>query len=131
MAVIAADLDFFKRINDAHGHAMGDRVLKDFCARTTAMLRITDVMARFGGEEFVVLLPGTDKAGAQHMAERLRGEIETQRDSTLPTCTVSLGVAVWEGSAQPLLDIQALINRADAALYNAKAGGRNRVSMAD
>ncbi len=128
LAVIACDLDWFKRINDAHGHAMGDEVLKDFCARTQAMLRTADVLARFGGEEFVVMLPDTDLEGARHLAERLRHEIEQQRDARLPAYTVSLGVAA-SSRGHTATDIHSLISRADEALYRAKVRGRNRVEF--
>lgn len=131
LAVIAADLDLFKRVNDEHGHHVGDRVLQDFCRRALGMLRSSDVMARFGGEEFVILLPETDAVGGQRMAERLRQEIATCRDTSLPDYTVSLGLAVWSGPSDQPIHIQALIDRADAALYRAKANGRNCVVLAD
>lgn len=130
IAVLCCDLDFFKRINDTHGHQTGDRVLKDFCTRVKGMLRTADIMARFGGEEFVLLLPDTGLAGAQHLAERLRREIETPRDPSLPGYTVSIGVAAWAGPAEALINIQAMLSQADRALYQAKAGGRNQVGIA-
>jgi diguanylate cyclase (GGDEF)-like protein len=83
LAVITSDIDFFKKVNDTHGHHVGDLVIKDYAHRAAQMLRLPDILARFGGEEFVILLPETD--------------------------------------------IEALISEADAALYRAKPGGRNRV----
>ena len=127
LAVITSDIDFFKKVNDTYGHHIGDLVIKDFSNRATQMLRLPDILARFGGEEFVILLPDTGMAEARHVAERIRQEIQTQRDKALPAYTVSLGVAVTPGSAGPVADIEALITAADAALYKAKQSGRNRV----
>jgi diguanylate cyclase (GGDEF)-like protein len=127
LAVITSDIDFFKKVNDSYGHHVGDLVIKDYARRAAAMLRLPDVLARFGGEEFVILLPDTDLASARQAAERIRREIETRRDPPLPHYTVSLGVAVAQGNAGDAADIEALIAMADAALYRAKQGGRNRV----
>ena len=127
LAVIAGDIDFFKKVNDTHGHHVGDLVIKDFAHRAQGMLRVPDILARFGGEEFVILLPDTDLDSARQVAERIRRELETRRDKTLPRYTASLGVAVTPGAAGPAADIEALIAVADAALYRAKQGGRNRV----
>jgi diguanylate cyclase (GGDEF)-like protein len=127
LAVITADIDFFKKVNDTHGHHVGDLVIKDFGRRAAQMLRLPDILARCGGEEFVILLPETDLANARHVAERIRQEVGTRRDSQLPAYTASLGVAVAQGLAGEAADIEALIAEADAALYRAKQGGRNRV----
>jgi diguanylate cyclase (GGDEF)-like protein len=127
LAVITSDIDFFKKVNDTYGHHIGDLVIKDYASRSAAMLRMADILARFGGEEFVILLPDTGLAEARHAAERIRQEIETQRDAKLPRYTVSLGVAVAQGKAGQAADVEALIAAADAALYRAKQGGRNRV----
>jgi len=127
LAVITSDIDFFKKVNDTHGHHVGDLVIKDYANRSAQMLRLPDILARFGGEEFVILLPETDRAEAMHVAERIRLEIETHRNKALPTYTVSLGVAVAQGTAGDAADLEALISEADAALYKAKQGGRNRV----
>jgi len=129
LAVIASDIDFFKKVNDTHGHHIGDLVIKDYAHRSAQMLRLPDILARFGGEEFVVLLPDTSLAEAQHVAERIRHEIGTRRDKALPPYTVSLGVAVAQGNAGQAADIEALVAEADAALYRAKQGGRNRVEV--
>jgi diguanylate cyclase (GGDEF)-like protein len=127
LAVVTADIDFFKKVNDTHGHHVGDLVIKDFARRASRLLRVPDILARFGGEEFVILLPDTDRANARHVAERIRREVATQRDKALPAYTASLGVAVAQGAPGDAADIEALIAAADAALYRAKQGGRNRV----
>lgn len=127
LAVITSDIDFFKKVNDTFGHHIGDRVIKDYARRAQQQLRIPDILARFGGEEFVILLPDTGIAEARQVAERIRKEIETQRDKGLPTYTVSLGVSIAQGKVGDAADIEVLIAEADAALYRAKQGGRNRV----
>ncbi|MCX8018626.1 MAG: GGDEF domain-containing protein, partial [Rhodocyclaceae bacterium] len=127
LAVIVSDIDFFKKVNDTHGHHIGDQVIKDFARRAQSLLRMPDILARFGGEEFVILLPDTDLAHACQVAERIRRELEIPRDPTLPRYTASLGVAATQWQAGDAADIEALIAAADAALYRAKQGGRNRV----
>lgn len=127
LAVITSDIDFFKKVNDTYGHHVGDLVIKDFANRSAGMLRVPDILARFGGEEFVILLPDTGLGEARHVAERIRQEIEMHRDKALPRYTASLGVSVTQGEAGQAADIEALIAEADAALYRAKQGGRNRV----
>lgn len=130
LALIAIDLDRFKSINDGHGHAVGDAVLVDFATQAQAQLRIIDQIARIGGEEFVVVLPGTDAKGAQQVAERIRRLLE-QRTLPIPGGTLrytsSFGVAELEPQ-HPGLD--RWLARADAALYAAKGNGRNRVELA-
>jgi diguanylate cyclase (GGDEF)-like protein len=123
MSVLLLDLDHFKAINDTHGHLVGDRVLVDFTERVRALLRLPDRLGRFGGEEFVVLLPETQLDKARLVAERIRADIE-QADDELPRRTVSIGVTV---SFPDDPDLDGLLTRADAALYRAKDGGRNRV----
>ncbi len=127
LAAIVCDIDFFKKVNDTHGHHVGDLVIKDFARRAGAMLRLPDVLARFGGEEFVVLLPDTGPQDACRVAERIRQEIGKRRDATLPPYTVSLGVAAADGDDTAPADLEGLLAQADAALYRAKQGGRNRV----
>ena len=129
LAVITSDIDFFKKVNDKHGHHVGDLVIKDFTARAAQMLRLPDILARFGGEEFVILLPDTGIAEARNVAERIRREIETHRNKALPAYTVSLGLSVTQGDAGQAADMEALIAEADAALYRAKQRGRNRVEV--
>jgi len=127
LAVITSDIDFFKKVNDTYGHHIGDLVIKDFAHRAAQMLRLPDIFARFGGEEFVILLPDTGITEAKQVAERIRQEIQTQRNKDLPAYTVSLGLSVAKGVSGDAADIEALLAEADAALYKAKQGGRNRV----
>jgi diguanylate cyclase (GGDEF)-like protein len=127
LAVVTSDIDFFKKVNDSHGHHVGDLVIKDYASRAGQQLRVPDILARFGGEEFVFLLPDTGKAEAVKVAERIRREIAKRGSKKLPAYTVSLGVAVAQGEPGQAADIEALIAEADAALYRAKQGGRNRV----
>ncbi|HJV23249.1 MAG TPA: GGDEF domain-containing protein [Holophagaceae bacterium] len=126
-SVILCDLDFFKGVNDTHGHPAGDAVLRIFAEVTAQTFREPDMVGRIGGEEFLVLLPETDSDGALVGAERLRRALEaTPVDiggGTLLRVTCSLGVAARrEDDTEP----GALVGRADAALYKAKAAGRNR-----
>ncbi len=123
LSALMLDLDHFKRVNDEHGHLVGDRVLRDFTVRVQALLRRPDHLGRFGGEEFVVLLPGTGPQQALAVAQRILDS--RTADPALPACTVSIGV-VTQARGEPL---DALIERADAALYRAKANGRNRIEQ--
>lgn len=131
LAVIASDIDFFKKVNDTYGHQVGDQVIKDYALRAGHMLRLPDILARFGGEEFVILLPDTGLKEACQVAERIRREVEKKKPakekSALPPYTVSLGVAVANAGEGDFSDLEALLAHADAALYKAKQGGRNRV----
>ena len=112
------DIDHFKKINDENGHMFGDRTLQAVAKLIDDNVRDTDIVARYGGEEFVVVMPHTDLMGACIFSERLRETIETTLD-----LTVSGGIAQALDGDNP----QTLISRADAALYSAKAAGRNRV----
>jgi diguanylate cyclase (GGDEF)-like protein len=125
LSLLLFDVDHFKRINDTHGHATGDRVLADIVERAGAVMRNIDVVARLGGEEFAVLLPDTALDTALLVAERLRAALDRASDAgSLDTgYTVSIGVA----TLAPDESIDAMLSRADAALYAAKAGGRNAV----
>lgn len=123
MALLMIDLDHFKIINDSHGHPVGDRVLIDFVARVKSLLRQPDRLGRFGGEEFVALLPETPLTEARVVAERLRAMIEAKAED-LPPYTVSIGISV---SRLDDTGFDEIIMRADAALYQAKRAGRNRV----
>jgi len=126
-AVLLADLDHFKRINDEHGHLIGDEVLKLVAAQLIAAVREPVFVGRLGGEEFLVVLPDTDLESARQAAERIRESvagIDTQRLDGQPPLTVSLGVAA---SDRPTDTVSAMLRRADAALYDAKRAGRNRV----
>ena len=130
LALVAVDLDRFKTINDSHGHAAGDTVLRDFARVVSSQLRELDVVARIGGEEFVLLLPGTDVQGASKLAERVRLSIANSvvaiGDASL-SYTASFGIAGFE-PRQPGID--RWLARADGALYVAKNKGRNRVELA-
>lgn len=128
MSLGVVDVDHFKKINDQHGHQTGDRVLVEVARTLRGKLRPTDFVARFGGEEFVVIFPGTPLAGARIAAERLREAVSSaafkSRDgSALPRVTISLGLA----ALGPEQDIPALLEQADQCLYRAKHNGRNRV----
>ncbi|MDB5587052.1 MAG: Diguanylate cyclase protein [Devosia sp.] len=128
-AVIMADIDHFKAINDTHGHGVGDDVIRDVAQACKAALRQGDCFARFGGEEFIALLPMTNHAEALAMAEVLRETVATLafENRMPPAVTISLGVAGYLASSASLHDI---LNEADRQLYAAKAAGRNRVMMA-
>lgn len=128
MAVMLIDMDFFKSVNDTHGHDIGDVVLREFSQRLRRNIRGVDLACRFGGEEFVVLMPDTDFRQAQSVAERVRMAVaekpfESANGRPL-TVTCSVGVALNEhGSDSP----ESILKRADVALYRAKREGRNRV----
>lgn len=124
MALLLVDMDNFKPVNDAHGHAAGDRVLKEFVHEVLQELRSIDSLCRMGGDEFAVLMPETDQSGAVAAAERLRSRVEQNRE-LLAGVTVSIGAA----TLQPEDTLTSLVSRADTALYAAKGKGRNRVSL--
>jgi diguanylate cyclase (GGDEF)-like protein/PAS domain S-box-containing protein len=131
LAILMLDIDFFKKINDSHGHKLGDMVLKklaDICKNT---LREIDIVGRIGGEEFAILLPETDQPKAAEVAERLRIAIADtkipMKDGLPIQFTVSIGVACVLSDDD---NMDVLLNRADQALYQAKKTGRNRVCIA-
>ncbi len=125
LAVVLLDLDRFKEINDSFGHAAGDVMLRAVSRLLTSLARQGDTVARWGGEEFVVVLPETDLAGAQRFAERLRRTIEAQAIGEMKT-SASCGVATM----LPDDSVEELIGAADQALYLAKSNGRNRTESA-
>ena len=125
MALLIMDLDHFKEINDTYGHQAGDQALINFVARVNALLRGPDQLGRFGGEEFVALLPDTSLDEAIAVAERIRGACTLAGQA--PACTVSIGVTTNRKDND---SVDTLLARADAALYRAKAAGRNRVEVA-
>ena len=130
VAVVLADLDDFKQVNDRYGHAAGDEVLTAFADALRSTVRESDVAGRWGGEEFALLLPGTDAAGGAHLAERARAAIEARQvrmpNGDLCSVTASFGVAAFP-EARELGEILAA---ADTALYEAKNAGKNRVVIA-
>lgn len=130
LAAIMIDADHFKKLNDTYGHATGDLVLREIARRCSEQLRKVDVLGRYGGEEFAVLLPQAGVDSASRTAERLRHHITAAPiacDHSDLTVTVSLGVAVLVGAG---MDLDALLARADQNLYKAKAAGRNRAFVA-
>lgn len=131
LSLLYLDLDHFKRVNDAHGHAVGDEVLTDFAALLKRLARRGDLAARIGGEEFAVVLPHTGLDQAQIVADRIRKAVEEQplgRTAKIPM-TVSIGAATFAGSSAH--DRHTFLIAADSALYRAKTEGRNRVAVAE
>jgi two-component system cell cycle response regulator len=133
VSVVIFDIDHFKQVNDNYGHVSGDEVLKTLAERVGSSIRDFDLLARYGGEEFVVIMPSTPAEVAAMVAERLRQRLEARPfevsgyDQPL-SITASLGVAT---TTDPMETADNLLGRADAALYAAKRGGRNRVCSAD
>jgi two-component system cell cycle response regulator len=129
IAVLVLDIDYFKSINDGHGHDAGDDVLREFSLRIRKCIRNIDLACRYGGEEFVVVMPETDIAVAAMVAERLRRSIASERFSIQQGAnslevTISIGIAALSGADD---NAAAILKRADTALYRAKRDGRNRV----
>ncbi len=126
-SLLLFDIDNFKALNDTYGHNLGDEVLKRMVQRVGECLRESDILGRWGGEEFIVLMPNTDSAGAQILAERLLEQVEGTDFGLDETITISIGVAQW----QPEDTRTALVARADEAMYAAKEGGRNQVCVSN
>jgi diguanylate cyclase (GGDEF)-like protein len=130
ISVLFLDLDLFKQINDKHGHATGDECLRSVCDATRRELAAGDILARYGGEEFVVVLPGQTPDQARQVAERIRASVAQLRvdsEKGVIKMTISIGLA---GRGAEEEDPQAMIGRADKALYVAKRNGRNQVQVA-
>jgi two-component system cell cycle response regulator len=132
LAVLALDIDFFKAINDTHGHDTGDQVLKELALRLKRNVRNLDVICRTGGEEFIIILPDTDRNSAEKIGERIRRAVSAKHfgigtKSGPLGMTISIGVSALEGTHDSMDD---LLKRADQALYRAKHEGRNRVISA-
>jgi two-component system, cell cycle response regulator len=130
LSFLLLDLDHFKRVNDEHGHAVGDAVLRQFADCVRERVRRADVLVRRGGEEFALLMPGTALCEARVIAERIQeaaAELELAVGQGTLTQTVSIGVASWDGEEGP----ESLERRADLAMYDAKRRGRNCVSVAN
>lgn len=129
LSVIIADIDHFKRVNDTFGHVAGDLVLRCVAELMTSSIRAEDVCGRWGGEEFLLLLPDTDLSAAAQVAEKLRrgvADLSIRWEENSITVTMSLGVALF----RPGMSLDECIHPADQALYRAKHGGRNRVELA-
>ncbi len=129
LAFLILDIDYFKSINDTHGHDIGDEVLREFAGRIASNVRGVDLACRFGGEEFVVVMPDTDMSFAYSVGERLRRSVEAvafkiSHEPHKLNVTISIGIAASEGNGDTA---EALLRRADQALYRAKRDGRNRV----
>lgn len=127
LALVMTDLDHFKAINDRHGHHVGDQVLQHFARTLSASVRNIDLVGRWGGEEFAILMPGTDLEEAMQAAERMRLAVQDAvppLDDNFCIYTASFGVAAFRADTPTMVS---LLGRADAALYRAKDGGRNRV----
>ena len=126
LCVALLDIDWFKRVNDTHGHAVGDQVLRDFAQHALAAVRATDVLARWGGEEFLLMLPDTELGAATQVLARIRAKIADMRtaagDARLQV-TFSAGLT----ASRPHEPVGGAIERADRAMYAAKAAGRNRI----
>jgi diguanylate cyclase (GGDEF)-like protein/PAS domain S-box-containing protein len=123
-SVLMMDVDHFKPINDTYGHGVGDEVLKHIAGVITRSLRTGDFVARFGGEEFVALLPDTDLEGARVVAEKIRKAVEDATEPTAGRLTISIGATIASPADH---EMSGAVRRADAALYEAKRSGRNRV----
>jgi two-component system, cell cycle response regulator len=129
-SVAMIDIDFFKKINDTFGHSMGDIILKQMADYFLGRLRKTDIVARFGGEEFLIILHGTLLQQAAQALDSVRKGLADQpfgTEETVVPVTFSAGVAQWE---KGLTDVDSIVRKADEALYASKQGGRNRVTAA-
>jgi diguanylate cyclase (GGDEF)-like protein len=129
MGVVLIDLDHFKKVNDTYGHLAGDAVLREAMQRIQAAVRGYDAVGRYGGEEFLVIVPGAGDDETRGLAERVREQIRSQHfgwDGGEIAVTASFGVATGSGD----IDMEGLLRAADAALYRAKDGGRDRVEVA-
>jgi diguanylate cyclase (GGDEF)-like protein len=130
LSLVLFDLDHFKRINDDHGHLAGDAVLREVAGLVARMIRLEDVFARFGGEEFVVLTRGIEHDGAGRFSERLRAAIEKLEivaEGAEHKVTISAGYATASELPPAERNAEALIRLADERLYTAKTSGRNRI----
>jgi two-component system, cell cycle response regulator len=132
LSVLMCDVDHFKKINDTHGHLVGDDVLKWFVATLQGTARTTDWVARYGGEEFVVVLPETSAVNAVTAAEHLRAEVAAHpfvsTTASFPV-TASFGASGWRGTIPKESTLDALMAKCDAGVYASKAAGRNRVTL--
>ena len=132
VSVLLMDIDHFKFLNDSYGHAFGDTILKEFCDRCRAAIRATDYLVRYGGDEFVVILPQSGPSGAQAVGERILGSVRAApfgQDTRGVPVTVSVGVATAQAGEEVPAGV--LLKRADQALYEVKEGGRDGLAHWD
>jgi diguanylate cyclase (GGDEF)-like protein len=130
VSLLLIDIDGLKQVNDAHGHAAGDRVIRTVARAITHTLRGSDFGARWGGDEFGIVAPNTTSAAARASAERLVKRVRSVRDDRGFSPTVSVGIATFDPNRSDHADVESLARAADRALYQAKADGRNRVEAA-
>ena len=126
LGLLMCDIDDFKKVNDSYGHSFGDQVLKETVLRMSTALRLTDQIGRWGGEEFLIMLPGTDINGAEHAADKvLKGITESpyEIEGKSLYLSITIGVSVLNNTET----LQNCIKRADEAMYTGKLGGKNRV----
>jgi len=129
LSILLLDIDYFKKINDAYGHEQGDRVLKEVAATLKNMVRQTDIVARYGGEEYVLMLMETEAIAAYKVAEKIRNQIENKSIEFSPQkFTVSIGIACYPSNG---LTAKIMLKAADMALYQSKNNGRNRSTISD
>lgn len=125
ICLVVIDIDFFKKLNDSHGHLVGDEILKELVVILTKTLRKYDVLSRFGGEEFFVLLPQTSIIQGKRISERLRKSLTSGKLMKKYNVTISVGITEYKEKD----NFERMVKRADKALYLSKKGGRNRVSV--
>lgn len=130
LSLLLIDIDGLKRINDERGHAVGDGVLRTAAHAITTTMRVTDIGARWGGDEFAIVAPNTSSKAAHRLAQRLRTETAARAEARDVPVTISVGVVTLEPDRDSSATVQSLLDAADAALYRAKRSGRNRVNVA-
>jgi len=133
LSLLFFDIDYFKQINDNHGHLAGDTVLRQVAEQILQIMRGSDIVIRYGGDEFAVIMPETGREGLEVFAERIRSGIEEMGvaiDGAQLQVTISVGGATY-GGKDPQVDKMTILGVADKAIYQAKRGGRNRIDIAE